>query len=126
MRNPGGGRRFEILIVEDDPGSRYLLEKALRGTPANHSVTSVADGEAAIEFVRQNGLYAQAPRPDLIFLDLHMPKKNGWEFLDDIKSDSLLKRIPVIVLTSSIDQAHVNSIYDRHANCYLRKPSDLG
>jgi two-component system response regulator len=74
--------------------------------------------------VRRLGAYAQAPRPDLIFLDLHMPKKDGWQFLDEIKTDQFLKRIPVIVLTSSSNQAHVNSVYDRHANCYLRKPSD--
>lgn len=76
-------------------------------------------------FLRQQGGYGQAPRPDLVFLDLNMPKKNGWEVLAEVKTDPKLKRIPVIVMTNSVDQDDVNSIYDLHANCYLRKPSDL-
>jgi two-component system, chemotaxis family, response regulator Rcp1 len=117
-------RPIEILLVEDDAASCYLMKAGLRGSKVNHHVSSVNNGEEAIEFLKQHGGYAQAPRPDLVFLDLHLPRKDGREVLAAIKTDLELRRIPVIVLTSSSDQDDVNTVYDLHANCYLTKPSD--
>lgn len=124
MRN-FSGRPAEILLVEDDVACCAVMRECLAGTAVNNHVNSVADGEQALLFVRNQGAYGQAPRPDLVFLDLNMPRKNGWEVLAELKTDPSLKRIPVIVMTSSSDQNDVNSIYDLHANCYLRKPSSL-
>lgn len=119
------GRPAEILLVEDDMGCCALMQRCLSDTAAKHRVSCVSDGVEALQFLKHQGSYGQAPRPDLVFLDLNMPRKNGWEVLAELKADSNLRRIPVIVMTSSSDQNDVNSIYDLHANCYLRKASDL-
>jgi chemotaxis family two-component system response regulator Rcp1 len=118
-------RPVEILLVEDDPLSSYLMEKCLREARVNNRVSCANDGQEAIDFLTRMPPHEKAPRPDLVFLDLHMPRKNGFEVLAQIKADPTLKRIPVIVLTSSCAQSNVNAVYDLHANCYLRKTTDL-
>ena len=118
-------RPVEILLVEDDQAACRLMQAALTTSAVVHHLSSVCDGDLALDFLRNAGSYKQAPRPDLIFLDIHMPKKDGRELLTEIKADPVLRRIPVIVLTTSGEQQDVNSMYDLHANCYLRKSPDF-
>jgi chemotaxis family two-component system response regulator Rcp1 len=118
-------RPVQILVVDDDTPSAYLMEKCLRDSCVNSRVTCANDGQEALDFLTRVRPHENAPRPDLIFLDLHMPRKDGFEVLAEIKSDHILKRIPVIVMTSSREQIDVNNVYDLHANCYVQKPADL-
>ena len=118
-------RPVEILLVDDDALSLYLMERSLRESRISSRVSSVKDGQEAIDFLTRAGSHSAARRPDLVFLDLHLPRKSGFEVLAEIKADSLLRRIPIIVMTSSCEQQDVNAVYDLHANCYLRKPADL-
>jgi CheY-like chemotaxis protein len=114
----------EILLVEDNLADVILTAKHLNGRmTANLHV--VRDGEEALAFLRRRGKYASAARPDLILLDLNLPKKNGCEVLADIKSDMSLRQIPVVVLTMSQDEEDIARAYDLHANCYLSKPIEL-
>lgn len=124
MRDPSR-RPIEILIVEDDPASRYLLEDCLRNSRLDAHVCSVTDGEEAVAYLADVKSNSRTPRPDLILLDLNMPRKDGREVLAEIKRDPALKRIPVIVMTNSREQCDINAVYDLHANCYLRKAFDL-
>jgi len=110
---------IEILLVEDDPGDVLLTMEAL-----NH-VTVAEDGVEAMAALRRQSPYAQAPFPDLILLDLNLPRKDGRAVLSEIKADPDLKRIPVVVLTTSQDERDVLQVYNTHANCYLSKPVDL-
>ncbi len=118
-------RPFEILLVEDNPGDVIMTRRAFRRvqTPVNLSVTS--DGVQAMDFLWRRGEYAGAPRPDIILLDLNMPRKDGREVLAEIKTDVGLKLIPVIVLTTSDAEQDVQTCYELHANCYVTKQIDL-
>ena len=117
-------RPFEILLVEDNPGDVRLTREALKDSAAIN-LHVVQDGEKALAFLRQVGQYAEAPRPDLILLDLNLPRKNGREVLAEIKEDPSLKRIPIVILTTSQAEEDVLRMYDLHANCYVTKPVDL-
>ena len=120
-----GKSPVEILLVEDNPGDERLTREALREGKVYHSLHWVKDGVEAMEFLQRRGKYAAAPRPDIILLDLNLPKKDGREVLEEIKSDQDLKRIPVVVLTTSKAEEDVLRTYNLHANCYVTKPVDL-
>lgn len=119
------GRPVEILLIEDNPGDVRLTKEALKENKINNKLHVVEDGEAAIAFLKRNGSYASALRPDLIILDLNLPIKDGREVLEEIKADNALKAIPVVVLTTSKDEEDVLKSYQLHANCYITKPIDL-
>ncbi|MEQ1503668.1 MAG: response regulator [Myxococcota bacterium] len=119
------GDAVEILLVEDNPGDVRLTREALRDGKVRNHLHVVPDGVEAIAFLRREGPYAGAPRPDLVLLDLNLPKKSGREVLADIKSDPDLMRIPVVVLTTSKADEDVLRAYEFHANCYVTKPVDL-
>ncbi|HJV36448.1 response regulator [Geomonas sp.] len=114
-----------ILLVEDNIGDADLAREALDGSKINNDLHVVEDGEKAISFLRREGEYANAPRPDLILLDLNLPRKDGREVLAEIKADQALKRIPVVILTTSRAEEDVLRSYNLHANCYITKPIDL-
>jgi CheY-like chemotaxis protein len=116
---------IEILLVEDNAGDARLIVEALKEGKVLNKLTVVKDGEEALALLRQHGRYAGARRPDLVLLDLNLPKKDGRAVLADIKSDPDLKRIPVVVLTTSRDEQDVRKSYNLHANCYIIKPVDL-
>ena len=116
---------IEILLVEDDPGDVLLTVEALKDAKVLNHVSVAEDGVEAMAFLRRQGKYAQEPSPDLILLDLNMPRKDGRAVLDEIKTDPALKRIPVVVLTTSQDEWDVLQAYNKHANCYITKPVDL-
>jgi len=114
----------EILLVEDSPDDAELMIEALREGNLDIRVSVVEDGEEAVHFLRQQNGYETSPRPDMILLDLHLPRKSGIEVLADIKEDSLLRRIPVIIMTSSDDERAFLEAYNLHANCCVSKPVD--
>ena len=116
---------LNILLVEDNPGDVRLMEEALRESHDRTRLHVVNDGEAAIGFLRHCSGFERAPRPDLIFLDLNLPRRDGREVLADIKNDEQLKRIPVVVLTTSEADRDITAAYDLHANCYVKKPIEL-
>jgi CheY-like chemotaxis protein len=118
-------RPVEILLVEDNPGDERLTREALKEGKVYSNLHWVKDGVEAMEFLRRQGKYASVPRPDIILLDLNLPKKDGREVLHDIKNDDALKRIPVVVLTTSKAEEDVLRTYNLHANCYVTKPVDL-
>jgi two-component system, chemotaxis family, response regulator Rcp1 len=115
----------EILLVEDNPGDHRLTKEALHEGKVYNNLHWVKDGVEAIEFLKQRGKYAAAPRPDIILLDLNLPKKDGREVLSEIKGDRELRAIPVVILTTSKAEEDVLKSYDLHANCYVTKPVDL-
>jgi CheY-like chemotaxis protein len=119
------GQQFEILLVEDNPGDVLLTQEAFREGRLAHRLSIVEDGEEAIQFLRNQGRYSDALKPDLILLDLNLPKKDGRELLAEIKEDPNLRYIPIIVLTTSGVEQDVWKAYKLHANCYLTKPVDL-
>jgi two-component system, chemotaxis family, response regulator Rcp1 len=121
----GENRPVEILLVEDNPGDERLTREALREGKVYSNLHWVKDGVEAMQFLRREGRYAEVPRPDIILLDLNLPKKDGREVLQDIKNDDQLKRIPVVVLTTSKAEEDVLRTYNLHANCYVTKPVDL-
>jgi chemotaxis family two-component system response regulator Rcp1 len=115
----------EVLLVEDSPGDVRLMREALRdANPAVH-LHVVADGVAAIAFLSQQGSYADSPRPDIILLDLNLPKMDGRQVLAHVKADAGLKLIPTVILTTSADEADIQLSYQLHADCYLTKPVQL-
>ena len=116
---------IEILLVEDNQGDADLAREALEGSKFNNILNVVDDGEKAMAYLRRDGLYAKVSRPDLILLDLNIPKKDGRQVLAEIKSDDDLKRIPVIILTTSRAEEDVIKSYNLHCNCYITKPIDL-
>lgn len=119
-------RPIDVLLVEDNECQADLMVEALQSESAlSPRVTVVEDGEEAIAYLRRQGRHANAPRPDLILLDLHLPRKNGHEVLADVKQDESLRLIPVVLLTSFDSEEAIREAYDRHANCCVRKPSDL-
>ena len=116
---------IEILLVEDNPGDVRLTREALKEGKVYSNLHTVKDGVEALEFLRRRGKYSSVPRPDIILLDLNLPKKDGREVLQEIKTDDVLKRIPVVVLTTSKAEEDVLRTYNLHANCYVTKPVDL-
>ena len=114
-----------ILLVEDNAGDVRLTREALREADVAVELTAVPDGDQALAFLRAEGEHAGAPRPDLILLDLNLPKKNGLEVLEEIKRDPELRSTPVIMLTTSASSRDVAASYDRGVNCYVVKPLDL-
>jgi CheY-like chemotaxis protein len=116
---------IEILLVEDNPGDMRLTKEALKEGKVYNNLHWARDGVEALEFLRRDGKHAKAPRPDIILLDLNLPKKDGREVLSVIKSDDQLKHIPVVVLTTSKAEEDVVRSYNLHANCYVTKPVDL-
>ncbi len=119
------GRAIELLLVEDSEPDVRLTKEALREAKVKNRLWVVEDGVEAIEFLRRQGRHAGAPRPDLILLDLNLPRKDGRQVLKEIKSDESFKRIPVVVLTTSKSEEDVLRAYDLHANCYITKPVDF-
>ena len=116
---------IEILLIEDNPGDVRLTKEALRDSKVINNLSVVSDGVQALEFLHREGRYADAVRPDVILLDLNLPRKDGREVLEEIKADPDLKRIPVVVITSSSSEEDVLRSYNLHANCYISKPVDL-
>ena len=116
---------IDVLLVEDDDGDVLLIQEAFEHNKVYNKLTVVSDGVEALEFLRKQGKYKGTPRPDIILLDLNLPKKDGREVLQEIKADSRLMRIPVVVLTTSKAEEDVLKTYTLHANCYVTKPVDL-
>lgn len=116
---------INILMVEDNEGDVFLTREAFREAKVHNSLAVVSDGVEAIDYLRRRGKYAQAPRPDLILLDLNLPRMDGREVLAEIKPDPELGTIPVVVLTSSAAEADIVKAYGLHANCYVVKPVDF-
>jgi CheY-like chemotaxis protein len=123
--NPHLGRPIEILLVEDSPSDSDLTMEALAAAKVCNRLSIVEDGVRALEFLRRQGTYAQAPRPDLILLDLNLPRKDGREVLAEIKADGNLRAIPIVVLTTSQAEKDVLHAYALNANCYITKPVDF-
>lgn len=120
MRKP-----LEILLVEDNPADVRLTTEAFRDSDVRHHLSSVSDGVEAMAFLRREGEFSSAPRPDLVLLDLNLPRKDGREVLAELKEDAELRRIPVVVLTTSQAERDLTRAYDLHANCYMTKPLDF-
>ncbi len=116
---------IEILLVEDNPGDARLTVEALKEAKVRNRVHVVDDGVKALAFLRRQAAYSTVPRPDLILLDLNLPKKDGREVLEELKHDGDLKRIPVVILTTSQAEQDILKAYELNANCYITKPVDL-
>lgn len=125
MSHANVGRPIEVLLVEDNPGDVRLTREAFKEGRFLVNLTVATDGVQAIDMLNQRGPYTQTPRPDLILLDLNLPKKSGREVLGEIKADYELKRIPVIVMTTSKAAQDIYRVYDLNANCYITKPVEL-
>jgi CheY-like chemotaxis protein len=124
-RKEGDAPPVEILLVEDNPGDYRLTQEALKEGKVYNNLYWARDGVEALDFLKQVGKFADAPRPDIILLDLNLPKKDGRQVLEEIKRDSNLRAIPVVILTTSKAEEDVLRSYDLHANCYVTKPVDL-
>jgi two-component system, chemotaxis family, response regulator Rcp1 len=123
--SPVRERAVEILLVEDNPADVRLTREILENGDGSTRLNVVGDGEQAMAFLRREGAYAHSPRPQLVLLDLNLPKKDGREVLEELKNDSRLRHIPVVVLTTSGAQSDILRSYELHANCYITKPVDL-
>jgi chemotaxis family two-component system response regulator Rcp1 len=119
------GRALEILLVEDNPGDVRLAQEALYDAKMSNNLNVVSDGVEALAYLRREGRHARAPRPDLVLLDLNLPKKDGREVLEEVKEDPDLRTIPIVVLTTSDAEGDVIRSYELHANAYVRKPVDF-
>lgn len=119
------GRAVEILLVEDSPSDALLTQEALKQGKVKNALHHVEDGVEALAFLRKEGEFANVPRPDVILLDLNMPRKGGKEVLEEIRNDEDLETLPVIVLTTSDDEKDVHEAYGLNANCYITKPVDM-
>jgi CheY-like chemotaxis protein len=126
MTGRPAGDAIDILLVEDNAGDARLAREAMRDSKIRNVLHHVTDGEEALAFLRRQGAYADAPRPDLVLLDLNLPRKDGREVLAELKADDDLKRIPVVILTVSSADEDILRAYELHANCYITKPIDLG
>jgi len=120
------GEIVEILLVEDNPGDARLTLEAFKEGKVRTNLNIVDDGQKAMEYLRKEGKYADKPRPDIVLLDLNLPKKDGREVLAEVKADDGLKLIPIVILTTSKAEEDILNTYDHHANCYITKPVDLG
>lgn len=118
--------QLDILVIENDPATARLTKEAFREVGLIDIVTTVPDGDEALAYLRREERYSGHPRPDMIFLDLHLPKKSGLEVLKELKSNDHLKLTPVVVISGSADPNEVRAAYELHASCYVRKPNDLG
>jgi CheY-like chemotaxis protein len=125
MPDPRSSQPIEVLLVEDDPGDVLMTQEAFADYKIANNLTVVTNGEDAIAYMRKLGQFASAPTPDLVLLDLNLPRRNGREVLRDIKEDPELRRIPIVVLTTSEAEEDVLAAYDLHANAYVRKPVDF-
>jgi len=125
MKQASGTKQVEILLVEDNPADVRLVREALKESKILNNLSVVEDGVEAMDFLRKKGKYASSVRPDLILLDLNLPRKNGREVLAEVKSDEKLKRIPVVIMTVSDDEKDILISYNSHANCYIKKPLDF-
>jgi two-component system, chemotaxis family, response regulator Rcp1 len=125
MKEQDWTRPVVILLVEDNPGDARLTIEAFKEGKLRKEIHRVVDGVEALAFLRQLGKFKQAPKPDLILLDLNLPKKNGKEVLEDIKKDPEFKRIPVVILSTSSSQEDIQRTYELQANCYIIKPADM-
>ncbi len=125
MNDAAEGKPIDILLVEDSPGDARLTEEALKESKVLNRLHLARDGMEALAFVRREGAFSMAPRPDIILLDLNLPKKDGREVLAELKDDPALKNIPVVVLTTSKAEQDVLKAYELHANCYITKPVDF-
>jgi CheY-like chemotaxis protein len=119
------GRAIELLLVEDSEPDVRLTQEALREAKVKNRLWVVEDGVEALDFLKRQGRYADVPRPDLILLDLNLPRKDGRKVLEEIKADESLKRIPVVILTTSKNEEDVLKAYNLYANCYITKPVDF-
>jgi len=126
MSNGANCAPIEILLVEDNPGDVRLTVEALKEGKVANRINIAADGIEAMEFLRREGRHTHAPLPDMILLDLNLPKKNGREVLAEIKQDPKLKHIPIVILTTSQAEKDIILTYNLHANCYITKPVDFG
>jgi chemotaxis family two-component system response regulator Rcp1 len=124
MPRPSECTTVDILLVEDSPDDADLMKEALKEGALDTRVTVVEDGEEAVDYLRRQGLYTSVLLPDLILLDLHLPRKNGHEVLAEIKQDTELRRIPVVIMTCSDNEEAFLLAYDLHANCCVSKPAD--
>jgi CheY-like chemotaxis protein len=122
---PTDHRRLGVLLVEDDPGDVLIAREALQAAKLDTRLDVVSDGVQAMEFLRRQGDYADRDRPDLILLDLNLPRMSGHEVLAEVKADPELRRIPIVVLTTSTSADDVTKSYDLHANVYVAKPVDF-
>jgi chemotaxis family two-component system response regulator Rcp1 len=125
MNNEEISKNIEILLVEDNPADVRLAQEAFKDAKVHNILYTVGDGVEAMAFLRRQGKYAEVGRPDLILLDLNLPKKDGREVLAEIKTDEHLKLIPVVILTVSKDEEDILRTYNLHANCYITKPIDF-
>lgn len=121
----GNGRPIEILMVEDNPGDARLAVEALKESKVSNRLNVVEDGVEALAYLRRQGDYSDRQRPDVVFLDLNLPRKSGHEVLAEIKEDESLRQIPVVILSSSEAEKDIFKSYDLHANCFVTKPVDL-
>lgn len=118
-------KTVEILLIEDNPGDARLAREALRDAKVRNNLSWVPDGVEGMAYLRREGKYSQSARPDLILLDLNLPRKDGREVLSEIKADENLRRIPVVILTTSQAEEDILRAYHLNANCYITKPVDL-
>jgi two-component system, chemotaxis family, response regulator Rcp1 len=125
LNSNGMDGTLEILLVEDNPADARLTREVFEGGRLSTHLNIVADGEQALAFLRREGIYEAAPRPKLVLLDLNLPRKDGREVLEELKSDRVLGRIPVIVLTTSAAESDILRSYELQANCFITKPLDL-
>src|SRR3954449_4798181 len=122
---PNTSSPLEVLIVENDPAASRLTQEAFRETGVTEGVRCVRDGDEALDLLRGRGTYTGQPLPDIIFLDLHLPRKSVLEVLKEIKANVHLQTTPVVVVSGSDDPREVREAYELHASCYIRKPNDL-
>jgi CheY-like chemotaxis protein len=125
MTPKAAGTPIEVLLVEDDPGDVLLIQEAFEFNKVHNNLNIVRDGEQALAYLRREGEYAGAARPDLVLLDLNLPRKDGREVLEEVKTDEVLRTIPIVVLTTSEAEEDVLRSYQLHANAYVTKPVDF-
>ena len=125
MSETAQARPIEVLLVEDDPGDVLMTQEAFKDYKVANNLNVVTNGEDAISYLRKQGSFAEARTPDLVLLDLNLPRRDGREVLREIKGDADLRRIPIVILTTSDAEDDVLGSYDLHANAYVRKPVDF-